>query len=104
MKIKNVLFYTLFCLCLTVSLAEAKSFSIVADVESMQWFKEQGSPLLKSAGVEDKIHYRIINSSEINAFVTPDKNINFFNGSDFWIFSINPDQRLTRFFHIRTEC
>jgi predicted Zn-dependent protease len=78
MKIITYLLVTFFC-CFA-SHAQAKSYPILADVESMQWFKEKSKSLLQSAGIEDEINYRIIRSSEINAFVTPDKNINFFSG------------------------
>ncbi len=70
----------LFCCLLFSFNANAQSYSVMADVESIQWLKEAGAPLLKTAGITDNINYRLIRSDDINAFVTPDKSINFFSG------------------------
>lgn len=55
--------------------------SILFDAETMAWLKDMAQPLLKSANIDPKeVNIYVINSSEINAFVTPDKNIFFYTG------------------------
>lgn len=76
-KITFVLFALLFCWPFD---AFAKGYSVLADAESTQWLTEQAKPLLRMSGVSDESVCRIINSSEVNAFVAPDKSINFFTG------------------------
>lgn len=72
-------------------LATALSFStftnaqsnttIFFDAEVMAWLKDLAKPLLNQANIDPKdVNIYVINSNEVNAFVTPSKDIFFYTG------------------------
>lgn len=81
MRLFRICILTLsFILCHWQAYAQNKP-KLLFDAEVMTWLKDISTPLLKHANIDPKdVNIYLINSNEVNAFVTPSKDIFFYSG------------------------
>ncbi len=73
----------LFTLCLMwgSAIKPLKAETLLFDAEVMAWLSDMAKPLLQHAHIDPKdVNIYVIQSNEVNAFVTPSKDIFFYSG------------------------
>lgn len=69
-----------FCLCAPFTYAKTDE-SVLMDAETIDWLNTLANPLLEKADINpETVNIYLIKSNEINAFVTPNRDIFFYSG------------------------
>tara|TARA_R110000868_G_scaffold190862_2_gene434955 strand:+ start:23127 stop:24449 length:1323 start_codon:yes stop_codon:yes gene_type:complete len=78
---KIILALVLLCALNPLSSFAKQSETVLIDAETIAWLREMADPLLKTADIDPKtVNIYVVKSNEINAFVTPDRDIFFYSG------------------------
>ena len=80
----NKLIFLLSAFCALLSSdaqAQQRQLSLIVDTETTNWFKTLAEPLLEKANLDkDTVNFHLVKGKQVNAFVTPSKDIFIYTG------------------------